>query len=231
MMMNEWPDEPYKGLQYYREEDKNLFAGRDADIRDCVSLLTQVRTSILILHGSSGCGKSSFLRAGVIPAMEALPKGIEFLRSVTTGKPLLIRCTARPIDRIAEEIFAYSQVPLKIKLDDGEELRDLSGIRNGNDDLESFTAFCGKPENLVDVFRKLAQLSPKTLMIIIVTHRNAYPSSGENSRSLIWSRVRWSWLARHQYHPASCLYRRPAQRDFDLAVGLDPLGRRICPAA
>lgn len=65
-----WPDEPYKGLQYYSAADRRLFSGREHDIDVCVLRLTSPETRILLLHGYTGCGKSSFLRAGLIPAIE-----------------------------------------------------------------------------------------------------------------------------------------------------------------
>src|ERR1017187_724303 len=58
---------PYKGLAYYREEDAGLFAGRDEEIEKCVHLIRHAWTSLFVVHGLSGCGKSSFLRAGLIP--------------------------------------------------------------------------------------------------------------------------------------------------------------------
>jgi len=61
---------PYRGLDRFEDRDKALFFGRDQPIK---SLLTQLGTSsILLLLGASGSGKSSLVRAGVLPALSEL---------------------------------------------------------------------------------------------------------------------------------------------------------------
>jgi hypothetical protein len=60
---------PYVGLQPFREEDYPYFFGRERDIRVISSnLLAQPLT---VLYGPSGVGKSSVLRAGVLPQLRA----------------------------------------------------------------------------------------------------------------------------------------------------------------
>ena len=60
---------PYRGLQSYREQDAPLFFGRGADIR---ALQQRVATSsALVLCGASGSGKSSLVRAGLLPQLVA----------------------------------------------------------------------------------------------------------------------------------------------------------------
>lgn len=58
---------PYRGLGYYRLRDYALFAGRTQAIGD---VLAQMDVSTLtVLHGDAGVGKTSLLRAGVQPAL------------------------------------------------------------------------------------------------------------------------------------------------------------------
>ena len=61
------PDEPYRSLAYYDETDRALFTGRDADVVRFAATLDRPDTRILILHGESGTGKTSFLRPGSSP--------------------------------------------------------------------------------------------------------------------------------------------------------------------
>lgn len=56
---------PYKFLDYYTEHDAAMFFGREPEI-DAVCSQILARRSF-ILHGRSGVGKSSMLRAGVMP--------------------------------------------------------------------------------------------------------------------------------------------------------------------
>ena len=74
------PDQPYRSLAFYDWKDRALFTGRDADVVRFAATLDRPDTRILILHGESGTGKSSFLRAGVIPYLEEECVGYRFLR-------------------------------------------------------------------------------------------------------------------------------------------------------
>ncbi len=56
---------PYKGLKKFESDDKDLFFGRDQLLTGLVNELEQ--TNLLLLLGASGSGKSSVVRAGVIP--------------------------------------------------------------------------------------------------------------------------------------------------------------------
>ncbi|MGZ8765440.1 MAG: WD40 repeat domain-containing protein, partial [Acidimicrobiia bacterium] len=64
---------PYKGLAAFQPEDASLFFGREAFVDELVGRLRTARK--LVIGGPSGSGKSSLLRAGLIPAVEsgALP--------------------------------------------------------------------------------------------------------------------------------------------------------------
>jgi WD40 repeat protein/energy-coupling factor transporter ATP-binding protein EcfA2 len=60
---------PYRGLQTFDEEHAELFFGRDADIQRLLEKLKTTR--FLAVIGASGSGKSSLVRAGVIPALKS----------------------------------------------------------------------------------------------------------------------------------------------------------------
>jgi competence ComEA-like helix-hairpin-helix protein len=59
---------PYKGLDVFDEEDAELFFGREKLVGDLVSRVKNSRT--LFVTGPSGSGKSSLVRAGLIPALK-----------------------------------------------------------------------------------------------------------------------------------------------------------------
>jgi hypothetical protein len=60
---------PFRGLLPFEEKDSGLFFGRDQEIRDVAARLDQRR--LLAVTGTSGSGKSSLVRAGVIPMLKA----------------------------------------------------------------------------------------------------------------------------------------------------------------
>jgi len=59
---------PYKGLDVFEEEDAELFFGRERLVNDLVSRVRESRT--LFITGPSGSGKSSLVRAGLIPTLK-----------------------------------------------------------------------------------------------------------------------------------------------------------------
>ncbi len=90
------PEHPYRSLAYYDREHRALFAGREADVQRFALLLDEADSRIAVLHGQSGVGKSSFLRAGLIPFLEEECIGYQFLRDRREGRDepiLFIRAT------------------------------------------------------------------------------------------------------------------------------------------
>ncbi|MFM9104951.1 MAG: toll/interleukin-1 receptor domain-containing protein, partial [Cyanobium sp.] len=64
---------PFPGLMVFEEEDAPVFFGRDNDWRVVIERLNTRRVQggprLLVIQGSSGSGKSSLLRAGVLPRL------------------------------------------------------------------------------------------------------------------------------------------------------------------
>src|ERR1043165_6114410 len=60
--------EPFPGLRPFRPDEAPLFFGRDDEIEKLLSRLSERR--FLAVVGTSGSGKSSLVRAGLIPMIE-----------------------------------------------------------------------------------------------------------------------------------------------------------------
>lgn len=58
---------PYVGLRPFRESDAPFFFGREREVRVIAS--NMLASSLTVLYGPSGVGKSSVLQAGVIPVL------------------------------------------------------------------------------------------------------------------------------------------------------------------
>ncbi len=101
---------PFKGLQYFDEGDADLFFGRE---RLTARLTGQLRAHcFLAVVGASGSGKSSVVRAGLIPAL----KRSELLADGTlppegsAGWPIhIITPTARPLEALAASLTRDSE--------------------------------------------------------------------------------------------------------------------------
>lgn len=93
---------PYLGLVPYDVDDAEGFFGRETDIAECLGRLSQ--SGVLVVVGPSGSGKSSLVRAGVVPALqreghevvvitpgEHPMESLSGVRSVrTTGAPVVL---------------------------------------------------------------------------------------------------------------------------------------------
>lgn len=78
--VKEWEGNPYVGLRSYEESESNIFCGRQSLIYDIAEHWIQKTDSFtnqtLLVLGESGSGKSSLVKAGVIP----------YLRNMSTDK-------------------------------------------------------------------------------------------------------------------------------------------------
>ena len=82
---------PFKGLEYFDETDARLFFGREALTGELVERLGSGR--FLAVVGASGSGKSSLVRAGVVPAIRAQTDTDWTIRTFTP--------TAHPLEALA----------------------------------------------------------------------------------------------------------------------------------
>jgi hypothetical protein len=94
-------DNPFKFLDYFEEADRDVFAGRDRELREALARITACPTSVL--YGKAGVGKTSFVLAGLFPALRAK----EF-------RPVYVRTLRSPVEDLRDALRA-------------EVLRDESG--------------------------------------------------------------------------------------------------------
>ncbi|WP_141747278.1 hypothetical protein [Streptomyces agglomeratus] len=80
------PPCPYPGLAAFGTEDAEMFFGRDDLVKDLLEQIDHTaRTALIALFGASGSGKSSLLRAGLLPA---LPPNVRVLPLTAGAHPL-----------------------------------------------------------------------------------------------------------------------------------------------
>ena len=121
------PVGPFKGLDYFVEAEEAAFFGRQREITEIVARVTTGRT--LVLYGRSGMGKTSLVRAGLIPELRRRGYAPVYVRPL--GDPLadLRAEVARVMPDEAGEGSLHELVsraaekrPLVIVLDQFEEL-------------------------------------------------------------------------------------------------------------
>jgi len=82
---------PFRGLEHFEFADHSVFFGRDREIQEVLTqLLRREKTDHpgLLIEGASGSGKSSFLRAGVLPALANVRAQAEDVRDALQHRPI-----------------------------------------------------------------------------------------------------------------------------------------------
>jgi tetratricopeptide (TPR) repeat protein len=96
---------PFPGLRAFEPDEDHLFFGREKEIDD---LLRRLRTTrFLTVIGSSGSGKSSLVRSGLIPALES---GL-MARAGSNWRIATLRPGADPIGNLAAALDAPDVLP------------------------------------------------------------------------------------------------------------------------
>ncbi|WP_399138410.1 NACHT and WD repeat domain-containing protein [Streptomyces sp. NBUA17] len=88
---------PYVGLRPFREQDSEWFFGREQLVQDLAERLERLRFVVVV--GASGSGKSSLLRAGLVPRLRQAATVV-----VMTPGP-------RPVEECAVRLGALAGVP------------------------------------------------------------------------------------------------------------------------
>lgn len=91
-------EHPFAGLAAFQEADESRFHGRDRDILALLGCLE--RQPLVVLTGASGAGKSSLIRAGLIPALKRSGESWD-IRMVRPGRTPLatLRSILDPADQ------------------------------------------------------------------------------------------------------------------------------------
>ena len=102
---------PFKGLQFFDESDSDLFFGREVQTTKLVHRLLEAQFLSVII-GASGSGKSSLVRAGLIPALKkgnALMDGAKPPDGSANWQIHVITPTVHPLEALATELTRDSE--------------------------------------------------------------------------------------------------------------------------
>jgi len=153
---------PFQGLQYFDEKDADRFFGRETLVAKIVGRLTSTR--FLTVIGASGSGKSSVVRAGVIPALrrgERLADGSVPPTDSGQWDIRILTPSAHPLEALAASLTR-----------DSESVSAITTLRN---DLAQ------DPNALSLVARRvLAQNNKKHLLLVIDQFEEVFTQSRQD---------------------------------------------------
>ena len=117
---------PYPGLRSFRPNEADLFFGRDAQIKKLRDLLAD--HNIIVVLGGSGSGKSSLVRAGLVPQLNST--------APVQGRPgawyvVEFRPKLDPVNELFDAIF--NQIILPALTIPSTASLDAPGTDNGRD--------------------------------------------------------------------------------------------------
>jgi hypothetical protein len=107
-----WKSEPFRGLQFFDFEHAPIFQGRTkavGDVLDALAKQANAKTPFVLVLGASGSGKSSLVRAGVLPLLTEV--------GTTAGEgPWRYAITrpgteSDPFDSLAAALLVHSALP------------------------------------------------------------------------------------------------------------------------
>jgi WD40 repeat protein/transcriptional regulator with XRE-family HTH domain len=184
---------PYKGLNYFDETDADLFVGREALTARLVERVFSLtlrgsvqETRLLAIIGASGSGKSSLVRAGLVPALRWNKETVDWHIHILTP-------TAHPLESLAATLTHETNsvtTTANLMNDLGHDSRSLQVFANENislgngarlllvvDQFEELFALCHLEEERAAFIDNLLTAASETngpIMIVIALRADFY---------------------------------------------------------
>ena len=168
---------PYKGLESFDEDDQLLFYGRDDAIKELRAKTEHNR--LVVVSGASGTGKSSVIKAGLLPVLRA--EGFRILEVMRPGRHPLAK-----LDMLLEEA--------------GTVAADVSGQTDGKgwvlliDQFEEVITRCTDPDEREQFDVRLKQLldDDRIHRIILTVRADFEPQLNSGALQKDWTRGRYT---------------------------------------
>jgi energy-coupling factor transporter ATP-binding protein EcfA2 len=152
------PQHPYPGLRPFEANEWSIFFGRERMIDEVIERLARDR--LVVIHGASGSGKSSLVRAGVMPklARQHLRHGAAWLTSA-------LRPSGGPLWNLAAEFARLEQ-----RAEDLARIETIHGLFNRRD------------ATLASVAGELDGVAGKSLCVLVDQFEELFRYEKETSR-------------------------------------------------
>ncbi len=163
---------PFKGLAFFDIADAAYFCGRQRAVSDLVARLAE--STLVGILGSSGIGKSSLLRAGVLPALRAgaLPRS-------SGWRQVLMRPGEHPCDELGRALEGGGLPEVLTRLSPGERL--VIAV----DQLEELFTECGREDEASAFLEQLADAArdpERRVLVVVALRADFYGRFGSDQR-------------------------------------------------
>ncbi len=178
---------PYKGLQSYDEEDSNLFFGREEQIKKLFEKIVANNQPLTLVLGASGTGKSSLMKAGLLPRLRHSQKHrFQILDSMRPGESPLkaLAQICLPIaNTITAEELAKDEQALAIIIECWNRNNPQTKVLLAVDQFEELITLCKSDEEreqFQKLIRKAITKHPDKIHVVI-TLRLDFEAQFQNS--------------------------------------------------
>ncbi|MBD2773573.1 eIF2A-related protein [Iningainema tapete] len=136
---------PYRGLKSYEEENSLLFFGRDELVKELYARICKPENPLTVVLGVSGSGKSSLVKAGLIPYLrENHAKQWYIIPS--------IRPSESPFAALAKALVVNTEI----------DRSTLDAINSWSETLKQ------APRQFIDVIANLRQIPANTKLLLVI---------------------------------------------------------------
>ncbi|HEX2689653.1 MAG TPA: protein kinase, partial [Kofleriaceae bacterium] len=148
-------ESPYAGLSPFQESDAGKFFGRS---REIAAMVTRIRDRpLMTVVGSSGVGKSSFVRAGLVPALK---------RSGEAWEVLVARPGRKPLEALAGILAPMITTAANLADEVNEQTKLVDALRR-------------EPGHLGHVLRLRARRDSRRIMLFVDQFEELYTQTSE----------------------------------------------------
>lgn len=169
---------PYKGLESFDEDDQPLFYGRDDAIRE-LRIKTE-HNRLVVVSGASGTGKSSVIKAGLLPLLRA--EGFRILPVMRPGSHPLAK-----LDKLLEESRNIMAI-------DTGQAEDEQGSVLLIDQYEEVITRCADPDERRQFDMRVRQLldDDRIHRIILTVRADFEPQLNDGALQEDWIKGRYT---------------------------------------